>query len=64
MKRTVLVIAHNEALHIAECLGSIEKQTVVPDEIILVAHNCTDDTAVIAKRFQGVRVEEYFTEGK
>lgn len=64
MKRTILIIAHNEALHIAECLESIEKQTVVPDEIILVAHNCTDDTVAIAKNFPNVRIEEYSTEEK
>lgn len=64
MKRTVLVIAHNESLHIAECLESIENQAVSPDEILLIAHNCTDDTVAIAKKFPNIQIEEYYTDEK
>lgn len=62
MKRTVLIIAHNEAANIAECLESINQQTLQPDEILLVAHNCTDETVAIARKFQRVRIEELTTE--
>lgn len=61
MKRTVLIVAHNEAAHIAECLESIERQTLQPDEILLVAHNCTDETVAIARKFPRVRIEELTT---
>lgn len=62
MKRTVLIIAHNEAAHIAECLESVGRQTLQPDEILLVAHNCTDETVNIAKKFPRVWIEELTTE--
>jgi glycosyltransferase involved in cell wall biosynthesis len=68
MFRSILVIAHNEADHIGECLESLARQTVIPDEIILVAHNCTDGTAEIAREtgkrlgLSIVRVDEWPTE--
>ena len=62
MKRTVLIIARNEATHIAECLESIGRQTVIPDELLLIAHNCTDNTVNITKNFPNVRIEELLTE--
>jgi glycosyltransferase involved in cell wall biosynthesis len=51
MKISVLIIAHNEEKHIEKCIRSLLKQTSSPDEIILLAHNCTDETISIAKRF-------------
>jgi glycosyltransferase involved in cell wall biosynthesis len=51
MKISVLIVAHNEAGNIARCLKSIQQQTLMPDEVILVAHNCSDKTVEIAKRF-------------
>lgn len=48
---SVLVIAHNEEKYIVECLSSLLEQSVKPDEIILVAHNCSDNTLEIAKKF-------------
>jgi len=64
MKRSVLVIAHNEAAHIGACLRSLQQQTVPPDEIVVVVHNSIDATAHIARRFAGVRVECYDTPGR
>ena len=51
MKISVLVIAHNEERHIGKCLESLMRQTKQPDEIVLVAHNCTDKTEEIARTF-------------
>jgi glycosyltransferase involved in cell wall biosynthesis len=51
MKISVVVIAHNEEKYIAKCLKSLMNQTVKANEIILVAHNCTDKTVEIASRF-------------
>lgn len=51
MITSVLVIAHNEAGNIVRCLESIQRQTLKPDEVILVAHNCTDGTIEIAEEF-------------
>lgn len=51
MKISILVIAHNEETHIAQCIESLLHQTVRPNEIVLLVHNSTDKTLDIAKRF-------------
>lgn len=47
---TVLVPAHNEANAIAATLASLFSQSYRPQRVIVVADNCTDDTAAIARR--------------
>jgi poly-beta-1,6-N-acetyl-D-glucosamine synthase len=59
-KIIALVPAHNEAEDIANTIESLLKQTRVPDEVIIISDNSTDDTVEIARRFP-VRVME--TEG-
>jgi biofilm PGA synthesis N-glycosyltransferase PgaC len=49
LRLTVLVPAHNEALTIAATLRSLWGQTRPPEQVIVVADNCTDDTADIAR---------------
>ncbi|NMM27759.1 MAG: glycosyltransferase [Glaciimonas sp.] len=44
----VLVPAHNEAAGIVATLGSIQAQLQVGDRLLVVADNCTDDTASAA----------------
>lgn len=44
----MLVPARNEAALIAECVRSLRQQTRPPDEIIVIANNCTDKTAHVA----------------
>jgi cellulose synthase/poly-beta-1,6-N-acetylglucosamine synthase-like glycosyltransferase len=44
----VLMPAHNESLLVAESLRSIKPQLADNDRLIVVADNCTDDTAAIA----------------
>jgi len=46
---TVLIPAHNEADNIEFAIRSLQAQTLVPDKIIVVADNCTDHTAVVAR---------------
>jgi GT2 family glycosyltransferase len=55
----VLVPAHDEALLIARCLDSLAEQDypAARHEVFVVADNCTDDTAAIA-RSQGASVLE------
>lgn len=43
-----LIPAHNEAGSIASTIASLRQQTRPPDRVVVVADNCTDDTAVIA----------------
>lgn len=54
---TALLPAHDEAANITAALDSLERQTVPPDEVIVIADNCTDDTAAVA-RAHGARVVE------
>jgi glycosyltransferase involved in cell wall biosynthesis len=56
MKTSVLIIAHNEEKIIKKCLCSVINQTVKPDEIILIAHNCTDKTVEVAQEFKTVKM--------
>ena len=45
---SIIVPAHNAAGHIRKCLDSIKMQTFQDYELIVVADNCSDDTAKIA----------------
>lgn len=53
---TVLIPAHNESSQIEETLGSLANQTRPADKIIVIADNCTDDTAQKSQRFPSVEV--------
>jgi cellulose synthase/poly-beta-1,6-N-acetylglucosamine synthase-like glycosyltransferase len=55
---TVLIPAHNESTVIAETLRSVLQETNDGDHVIVVADNCHDDTAEIAKSFPRVTVLE------
>lgn len=48
---SALIPANNEAENLVRCLSSIKEQTTSVDEIIVVADNCTDDTAQVAESF-------------
>lgn len=51
MKISVVIIAHNEEAYIERCITSVLNQTRKADEIILLAHNCTDRTVEIAQKY-------------
>jgi cellulose synthase/poly-beta-1,6-N-acetylglucosamine synthase-like glycosyltransferase len=57
----VLMPAHNESAVIAETLASIMLQLLTGDRLLLVADNCSDDTAAIAK-LAGAQVLERFND--
>lgn len=59
MKTSVLVIAHNEEKYIERCIQSVLDQTQKPDEIVLIAHNCSDRTEILAANFPAIRVVSY-----
>ena len=48
---SVLVVAHNEEHTIARCLESLLRQSVIPDEVVVIVHNSTDRTEEIARLF-------------
>ncbi len=62
MKISVLIVAHNEEKHIGKCLDSVIAQSIKPDEIIVVAHNCSDSTEDIVKKYSNVRLVSYSSE--
>lgn len=53
----VLVPAHNESAHVLPTIASIRRQLGPADRLVLVADNCTDDTASLA-RAAGAEVVE------
>ncbi len=48
MRVTVLIPAHNERDQIAGTIAALRLQTRQPDQIVVVADNCGDDTAAVA----------------
>lgn len=53
---TVIIPAHNESKRIHKCLDALMRQAIMPDEIIVVDNNSTDDTAAIAAQYDRVQV--------
>jgi cellulose synthase/poly-beta-1,6-N-acetylglucosamine synthase-like glycosyltransferase len=59
---TVLVPARNEASSICPTLDDIKVQLCVGDRLLVVADNCTDDTATVARGAGAEVVERYDSE--
>lgn len=59
MKISVLIVAHNEEKNIRACLASVAQQTLTPDEVVVICHNCTDATEDMARSFSNVKVITY-----
>jgi len=53
----VLVPAHNESIGLRDTVDDIRKQLHSADRVLVVADNCTDDTATVA-RSAGAEVTE------
>jgi glycosyltransferase involved in cell wall biosynthesis len=56
MKISIVIPVYNEASQLSDCLDSIAAQTLSPFEVIVVDNNSTDDTAVVALRYDFVKV--------
>jgi cellulose synthase/poly-beta-1,6-N-acetylglucosamine synthase-like glycosyltransferase len=56
-RTAVLVPAHNEALGIRPVLEKLLPQLSVDDRLIVVADNCTDETAAIAREMGAIAIE-------
>ncbi len=59
LKISVLIVAHNEEKNIRKCIESLKYQTILPSEIVVVAHNCTDTTEDIIREFTEVKLISY-----
>jgi len=55
----VLIPAHNESAVISDTLASIMPQLQVGDRMLVVADNCTDDTALIASSMGAIVLERH-----
>lgn len=53
----VLIPAHNEEEVLADTLRSVRAQTMTGDRILVIADNCTDATADVARRFDAEVLE-------
>lgn len=53
---SLVIPAYNEAVHLKTCLDAIAAQIDMPDEVIVVDNNSTDDSAAIAATYSFVRV--------
>ena len=56
MTFSLIIPVYNEEKQIVGCLESIERQTELPDEVIVVDNNCRDKTIELAKKFNFVTV--------
>lgn len=48
---SIIIPAYNEERHLGVCLDSIARQSLKPDEVIVVDNNSTDKTAEIARSY-------------
>jgi glycosyltransferase involved in cell wall biosynthesis len=53
---SIVIPVYNEQSYLKACLDSIAAQAVLPDEVIVVDNNSTDDTGRIAKSYSFVRL--------
>ncbi|WP_286954505.1 MULTISPECIES: glycosyltransferase family 2 protein [Corynebacterium] len=54
---SIVIPCYNDAVLLRRCLGSVQKQTVAPAEVLVVDNGSTDDSESAAKEF-GARVVE------
>ncbi|MCP5284755.1 MAG: glycosyltransferase [Burkholderiaceae bacterium] len=57
LRLAVLVPAHDESLHVLPTIASLQAQLAPQDRLLVVADNCSDDTAALA-RAAGAEVVE------
>src|SRR5690348_7890348 len=55
---SVVIPAYNEEDYIENCLKSLMRQEVMPDEIIVVNNNSTDRTEEIVKKYPVILITE------
>ncbi|HVS58576.1 MAG TPA: glycosyltransferase family 2 protein [Candidatus Saccharimonadales bacterium] len=60
---SIVIPAYNEEMHLERCLQAIAAQTTMPDEVIVVDNNSTDQTVKIARQFPFVKVVQESRQG-
>lgn len=64
---SVVIVTKNRALELSQCLGSLLSNSILPDEIIVVDNNSTDQTKQLIegiKKNSKVKVKYVFFEGE
>lgn len=56
MRLSLVIPVFNEERNIVDCLETVANQTVMPDEVIVVDNNCSDQTVLLAKKYPWVKV--------
>ncbi len=60
---SLIIPAYNEARHLKVCLDAVAAQSVMPEEVIVVDNNSTDDTVKIAHQYPFVKVANATEQG-
>ena len=55
----IMVPAHNESTHLVPTLQSINRQMGPNDRLLVIADNCTDDTAQVARSYGAETIERF-----
>ncbi|MFT4532093.1 MAG: glycosyltransferase involved in cell wall biosynthesis [Candidatus Saccharimonadales bacterium] len=53
---TLVIPVYNEERHIKACLEAISRQTVMPNEVLVIDNNCTDKTIDMARQYGFVTI--------
>lgn len=53
---SIVIPVFNDQDHLEKCLEAISRQTVMPDEVLVVDNNSTDGSVEVAEHFRFVRV--------
>lgn len=53
---SIVIPVFNEQDHLKDCLKSIQKQSITPDEVIVVDNNSTDESVKVVRSFDFVTV--------
>ncbi|MFO0920501.1 MAG: glycosyltransferase family 2 protein [Candidatus Saccharimonadales bacterium] len=60
---SLVIPVYNEQDHLKSCLEAVAKQTVIPDEVIVVDNNSTDKSVKIAESFPFVKIVNEVEQG-
>lgn len=61
---SIVIPAYNEEFHLPDCLDAIAAQTIMPDEVIVVDNNSSDNTAKVARQYPFVTVLHETQQGR
>lgn len=63
MRVSIIIPVYNEEAYLDACLAAIARQSVAPDEVIVVDNNSSDGSAAVARRYPFVQVTRESQQG-